>query len=92
MSAHPAPRATRSVSVEMAGASGLALGPNQRGKAAGEFEASIPVMGTLAIAWMRESKPVEPNVHANQRGYDEFADAFEAIVDQRWPRRIMKLA
>src|SRR6478609_2265391 len=44
MSAHPAPRATRAIRVETAGSSGLALGPNQRGKAGGEVEASIPVM------------------------------------------------
>ena len=40
MSAHPAPPATRSIRAETAGSSGLALGPNQRGKAAGELEAS----------------------------------------------------
>src|SRR4051794_40191494 len=44
MSAHPAPRATRAIRAETAGSSGLALGPNQRGKAGGEVEASIPVM------------------------------------------------
>ena len=44
MSAHPAPRATRSIRAETAGSSGLALGPNQRGKGGGEVEASIPVM------------------------------------------------
>src|SRR5690242_21570838 len=44
MSAHPAPRATRSIRAETAGSSGLARGPNQRGKAGGEVEASIPVM------------------------------------------------
>jgi hypothetical protein len=44
MSAHPAPRATRSIRAETAGSSGLALGPNQRGKAGGEVKASIPVM------------------------------------------------
>ena len=44
MSAHPAPRATRSMRAETAGSSGLALGPNQRGKAGGQAEASIPVM------------------------------------------------
>src|SRR3712207_1671037 len=44
MSAHPAPRATRAIRAETAGSSGLALGPNQPGKAGGEVEASIPVM------------------------------------------------
>src|SRR4051794_1018669 len=44
MSAHPAPRATRAIRAEMAGSSGLALGPNQSGKGGGEVEASIPVM------------------------------------------------
>src|SRR5205823_13419972 len=44
MSAHPAPGATRSIRAETAGSSSLALGPNQRGKAGGEVEASIPVM------------------------------------------------
>jgi hypothetical protein len=44
MSAHPAPRATRLIRAEMAGSSGLALGPNQRGKAGEEVEASISVM------------------------------------------------
>jgi len=44
MSAHPAPRATRSIRAETAGSSGLALGPNQRGKAGREVEASIPVI------------------------------------------------
>src|SRR4051794_31821903 len=45
MSAHPAPRATRSIRAETAGSSGLALDPNQRGKAGGEAEASISGMG-----------------------------------------------
>src|ERR1700742_1609500 len=44
MSPHPVPPATRSIRAETAGSSGLALGPNQRGKAGGEVEASIPVM------------------------------------------------
>src|SRR5215210_9525008 len=44
MSAHPAPRATRAIRAETAGSSSLALGPNQRGKAGGEVEASTPVM------------------------------------------------
>ena len=44
MSAHPAPRATRAIRAETAGSSGLALGPNQRGKGGGEVETSIPVM------------------------------------------------
>ena len=44
MSAHPAPSATRSIRAETAGSSGLALDPNQSGKAGGEVEASIPFM------------------------------------------------
>ena len=44
MSAHPAPRAARAIRAETAGSSGLALGPNQRGKGGGEVEASISVM------------------------------------------------
>jgi hypothetical protein len=47
MSAHPAPRATPVIRAETAGSSGLALGPNQRGKATGEAEASIPVMAMV---------------------------------------------
>lgn len=35
---------------ETAGSSGLALGPNQRGKGGGEVEASIPVMAMVASA------------------------------------------
>src|SRR5690348_17779713 len=50
MSAHPAPRATRAIRAETAGSSGLARGPNQRGKGGGEAEASIPVM---AMAYQR---------------------------------------
>src|SRR4051812_4445289 len=50
MSAHPAPRATRSIRVETAGSSGLALGPNQRGKRGGEVEASTPVMAMATSA------------------------------------------
>src|SRR5206468_12677072 len=38
------PRATRAIRAETAGSSSLALRPNQRGKAGGEVEASIPVM------------------------------------------------
>src|SRR3954469_12896101 len=53
MSAHPAPRATRAIRAETAGSSSLALRPNQRGKAGGEVEASIPVM---AIAHQRNCK------------------------------------
>src|SRR5689334_1910208 len=49
MSAHPAPRATRSIRAETAGSSGLALGPNQRGKAGGEAEASISDMGLFSL-------------------------------------------
>src|SRR6186997_1253247 len=44
MSAQPAPRATQAIRSETAGSPSLALGPNQRGKAGGEVEASIPVM------------------------------------------------
>src|SRR5262249_22203751 len=50
MSAHPAPFAMRSIRAETAGSSGLALGPNQRGKAAGEGEASMPVMAMARSA------------------------------------------
>src|SRR5262249_32772745 len=50
MSAHPAPRATPAIRAETAGSSGLALGPNQRGKGGGEAEASIPV---IAMAHQR---------------------------------------
>src|SRR5688572_24620982 len=50
MSAHPAPCATRSIRAETAGTSGPALGPNQRGKAGGEVEASIPVMAMATRA------------------------------------------
>src|SRR5581483_8740390 len=46
MSAHPAPRATRAISAETAGSSGLALDPNQRGKAGREVGASLPVTAT----------------------------------------------
>src|SRR3954470_15819082 len=48
MSAHPAPRATRAIRAETAGSSALALGPNQRGKARADVEASIPVMTMVA--------------------------------------------
>src|SRR5439155_22953372 len=44
MSVHPPPRATRAIRAETAGSSGLARGPNQRGKGGGEVEASIPVI------------------------------------------------
>jgi hypothetical protein len=57
MSAHPAPRATRAIRAETAGSSGLALGPNQRGKGGGggEVEASTPVM---AMAHQRTRRRV----------------------------------
>src|SRR5437764_14507992 len=55
MSAHPAPRAMRSIRAETAGSSGLALGPNQRGKAGGEVEASTPV---IAMAHQRTRRRV----------------------------------
>jgi hypothetical protein len=57
MSAHPAPRATRSIRAETAGSSGLALGPNQRGKGGGEVEASIPVMAIFDKAGYRADPP-----------------------------------
>src|SRR5215208_4980538 len=56
MSAHPAPHATRAIRAETAGSSSLALGPNQRGKAGGEVEASIPVM-TMAHQRTRGKVP-----------------------------------
>src|SRR3954466_1187535 len=68
MSAHPAPRATRSIRAETAGSSSLALGPNQRGKAGGEVEASIPDM---AMAHQRTRGKVPrrawPNLAATPR-------------------------
>ena len=57
MSAHPAPRATRSIRAETAGSSGLALGPNQRGKAGGEVEASIPTVLGLENPGLYEEDP-----------------------------------
>ena len=68
MSAHPAPRATRSIRAETAGSSGLALGPNQRGKAGGEVDASIPVM---AMAHQRTRRRVRRRTHDLARGQDE---------------------
>jgi hypothetical protein len=64
MSAHPAPRATRSIRAETAGSSGLALGPNQLGKAGGEVEASIPVM---AMAHQRTRRRVRRRTHPPRR-------------------------
>src|SRR5579859_7458560 len=60
MSAHPAPRATRAIRAETPGSSGLALGPNQRGKGGGEVEASIPFM---AVAHQRTRGRVRPREH-----------------------------
>src|SRR5271169_5896652 len=65
MPAHPAPRATRAIRAETAGSSGLALGPNQRGKAGGEVEASIPVM---AMARQRTRRRVRRRTHPPRRG------------------------
>jgi hypothetical protein len=65
MSAHPAPRATWSIRAETAGLSGLALGPNQRGKAGGEVEPSIPVM---AMARQRTRRRVRRRTHPPRRG------------------------
>src|SRR3954452_5253121 len=62
MSAHPAPRATRAIKAETAGSSGLALGPNQRGKGGGEVEASIPFM---AMAHQRTRGRVRPRAWRN---------------------------
>ena len=67
MSAHPAPRATRAIRAETAGSSGLALGPNQRGKAGGEVEASIPVM---AMAHQRTRRRVRRRTHPPRRRVD----------------------
>ena len=65
MSAHPAPRATRPIRAETAGSSGLALGPNQRGKGGGEVEASIPVM---AMAHQRTRGRVRRRARRNLAG------------------------
>ena len=65
MSAHPAPRATRAIRAETAGSSGLDLGPNQRGKAGGEVEASIPVM---AIATAAPDEGFAWRTHPPRRG------------------------
>src|SRR5436190_17069772 len=65
MSAHPAPRATRSIRAETAGSSGLALGPNQRGKGGGEVEASIPVM---AMAHQCTRRRARRRTHPPRRG------------------------
>ena len=59
------PARTRSIRAETAGSSGLALGPNQRGKAGGEVEASIPVM---AMARQRTRRRVRRRTHPPRRG------------------------
>ena len=59
------PAATRSIRAETAGSSGLALGPNQRGKAGGGVEASIPVMAT---ARQRTRRRVRRRTHPPRRG------------------------
>ena len=59
--AHPAPRATRSIRAETAGSSGLALGPNQRGKAGGEIEASTPVMAMAHQRTRRRCRLANPS-------------------------------
>src|SRR3954452_6276040 len=61
MSAHPAPRATRAIRAETAGSSELALGPNQRGKAGGEVEASIPVMAMAHQCTRRRARVANPS-------------------------------
>src|SRR4051794_5108452 len=61
MSAHPAPRATRSIRPETAGSSELALGPNQHGKAGGEVETSIPVMAMAHQRTRRRARPANPS-------------------------------
>src|SRR3954462_4642247 len=67
MSAHPAPRATRAIRAETAGSSGLALGPNQRGKGGEEVEASIPVM---AMAHQRTRGCARGRTHPPRRRVD----------------------
>src|SRR5262249_48006192 len=62
MSAHPDPRATRSIRAETAGSSALALGPNQRGKAGGEVEASIPVMAMAHQRTRRRVRLASPSL------------------------------
>src|SRR3954467_12809521 len=59
MSAHPAPPATRAIRAETAGSSGLALGPNQRGKGGGEVEGSPAVMA-MATGPPDEGSASEP--------------------------------
>src|SRR5215472_8949668 len=61
MSAHPAPFARRWIRAETAGSSGLALGSNQRGKAGGEVEASIPVMAIAHQAHPTKDPPANPS-------------------------------
>src|SRR5437763_15047060 len=79
MSAHPAPRATRAIRAETAGSSGLALGPNQRGKAGGEVEASIPVMA-MAHSAPHEGPAGEPILLDAGRSCHACADLGRAIT------------
>jgi hypothetical protein len=53
MSTQPASPATRAISAETAGSSALALGPNQRGRAGGKVEASIPVIEMRSVGHHR---------------------------------------
>ena len=57
------PCATRAIRTETAGSSGLALGPNQRGKGGGEVEASIPLM---ALAHQRTRGRVRRRARRNR--------------------------
>src|SRR3954465_2750632 len=80
MSAHPAPRATRSIRAETGGSSGLALGPNQRGKAGGEVEASIPVMAMAHTSAPDEGPAGEPIFLDADRSCQACADLGRAIT------------
>lgn len=58
-----------------------------------KFTPLVPLTPTLQVplnvarvcqwTWMCAAAPQGPNIHANKAGYEEIADAFEAIVDWR---------
>src|SRR3954447_7833643 len=79
MSAHPAPRATRAIRAETAGSSSLALGPNQRGKAGGEVEASTPVMAMAHQRTRRRVRLANPSssTRVDRATHVPFRDARE---------------